>query len=707
MAPELVGRHAESERLAALLARAAEGEGAVALLSGEAGVGKTRLMAALAQQAGDTLVLCTTTTQGRTAPYGPLVAILRGYLRASPGGLDDCGPLRGHLARILPELGEPAADTDRATLFEAIRCALERLGPALIVLDDLQWSDEATLEVLAALATPLAELPLLVVAAYRSDGLPRGHGVRRLRNDLRRAGRLEEIALAPLSRDETARLLEQRLGEAPAPALAQAVHDRTEGIPFFAEELAAALRVSGALRPGGDGIGLGADGDVPLPDTVRDAVLIGFAELPDACRQAAEVAAVAGERFDLGVVARLASDDGLSRLLDTALVHEQDGMGAFRHALAREAIYLDLPWMTRRALHRGLAEELARRGAASRDVAPHWLCAHEEEQARAALLDAAAESEALHAYRDAADAGRRALELWPEGRDSAGRLVALERHARCSQLAGELAEAAWAWRETLAVAGDDAAVARAQRSLAAVHELRGDREAATAARLAAAAAFTATGAHAEAAVEHIAIANQRRLAARHGEAIELAARARAEADRAGRLDLRVRAMGIEGMAQAKHGDYRVGPGHRPLRPGPGTRARSDGGRGRALPAPQRDPLRVRGLPARRGGARHRARALPYERRRLRPRRLCLLPRVRPARARRVVARDGDLPHDDRRGRLRLRGRGAARRDPRGPGPVRLRPPAAHPGTRARHARRALQHDDRHDRRAGAGRGGGG
>ncbi len=559
MAAALIGRGAESERLAALLARAHAGAGAVVLLSGDAGVGKTRLTAELARHAGTrALVLGATATQGRTAPYGPLVAVLRGYTHATPGGLDDCGPLRAHLARILPELGAPAADADRATLFEAIRCALARIGPALVVLDDLQWSDEATLEVLAALAAPLADMPLLVVGAYRSDGLPRTHGVRRLRNDLRRGGRLEEIALAPLAPSGTAQLLEATLGDAPAPALVRAIHDRTEGIPFFVEELAAALRVSGALRPGPQGVGLAAEGDVPIPDTVRDAVLIGFAELGEPCRHAARVAAVAGEQFDLGVVAGLAGDAGLSALLESGIVLEQDGTGTFRHALTREAIYADLPWMARRSLHRELAGALEAAGADSGDVAPHWLAAHNQERARAALLLAAAESEAVHAYRDAAEAGRRALELWPDGADAPARADALERYARCSQLAGELGEAVWAWRELLAIAEGDERVGRAQRSLAAVHELRGDREAAVAARLAAAAAFGVMGADADAAVERIAIANQRRLAARHGEAVELAALARADADRAGRVDLRVRAMGVEGMALAKLGDYETG-----------------------------------------------------------------------------------------------------------------------------------------------------
>jgi DNA-binding CsgD family transcriptional regulator len=555
----LVGRHAERARLEGVLQRARLGEGSIVLVSGEAGVGKTRLAADLAA-GSDALLLRGAPSEGGTAPYGPIVAALRSYLRSNPDGLEDCGPLRAHLALLLPELGDPAPAADRPTLFEALRCGLAHVAAerhALVVLDDLQWSDEATLEVLSALAEPLRELPVLVLAAYRSDGLPRDHGIRRLRNDLRRSGHLDELVLRPLDLQETTDLLAQTLGEHPSPPLARAIHDRTEGIPFFVEELAAALRVNGAVQTGQRGLELAGDGDVPLPDTVRDAVLISASELSPEARAAAEVAAVAGDTFDLGLVAALSSDNGLAELVDRGLVREDaSGAAVFRHALTREALYADVAWMRRRALHRALAEALETVGGESREIARHWLGARAGERAREALLRAASESEAMHAYRDAAEASRQALELWPDRRGEA-----LERYARCSQRAGELAEAARAWRELAAMrsaAGDERAVAAAQHELAAVQELKGDREAAFAARRVAAEAYAANGCPAEAAVEHLAMANQRRLAARHGEAIELARTARAEAESADRLDLRIRALGLEGLARAKHGDYEDG-----------------------------------------------------------------------------------------------------------------------------------------------------
>ena len=185
----LVGRREERERLEAALRSAQRGGGSLVLLAGEAGVGKTRLAAEIAQESG-LGVLWGLASHGAAAPYGPLVAALRAGLRVDPEALDAIGPMRPHLALLLPELGDPAPVSDRATLFEALHCAFAQIArdrDVLVVLDDLQWSDEATLELLPALAEALSRLPLLVLAAYRSDGLPRDHKLRRLRYELRRA----------------------------------------------------------------------------------------------------------------------------------------------------------------------------------------------------------------------------------------------------------------------------------------------------------------------------------------------------------------------------------------------------------------------------------------------------------------------------------------------------------------------------------------
>jgi hypothetical protein len=274
------------------------------------------------------------------------------------------------------------------------------------------------------------------------------------------------------------------------------------------------------------------------------------------------VAAVGGETFDLELVGELATAEGLEELLGLGLVAEAgEGTGAFRHALTREALYADLPWLRRQALHRSLAERLSARAGGSMEIATHWLGAQQQPSARAALLTAADESRAVHAYRDATRAGRQALELWPEGEDDAARLEALEAYANSAELSGELTEAARAWRELCAIhlgAGAGLPLAGAQRRLAGAYDLIGDRGSAMDARTGAAEAYAGAGLPAEAAVERLAMANYMRASAEYSEAIELAVAAGREAGSAERLDLRARALGLEGVARAKRGDSEDG-----------------------------------------------------------------------------------------------------------------------------------------------------
>jgi DNA-binding NarL/FixJ family response regulator len=560
----LVGRVSEQERLTAAIGRVHEGQGALVLVAGEAGVGKTRLVDVVAADSR-ALVLRGAASQGTTAPYGPLVAALRSHLRNEPAALDGCGPLRPHLAVLLPELGPRAESSDRATLLEAVRSALARTADdnaLVVVLDDLHWSDAATLDLLAGLADSLDELPIAVVATYRSDGLPRDHGIRRLRNELRRAGRLDELVLEPFGQDDTRVLLAGVLGGPPAPSLVRAVHDRTAGVPFYIEELARALFAAGALHPGRHGFELAADDDVPLPDTIRDAVMLGAQELSDEARAAADAAAVAGESFDLDLIAAIAGDHALDELLANGLILDSGGERAcFRHALSREAIYADIPWLRRRALHRRVAEALETAGAPATELAPQWVGARDGDKARDALVAAAAESEAVHAYVDAAHYGRQALELWPELAEDGyepRRIEALERYARCCELAGDLAEAVRAWRELCDIRGalgEGVQLARSQRRLAAAYDLKGERESAFAARRIAAEAFAANDLPEEAARDHLAMANHLRLCGKHHAALEVAASAVAEAELSGGLGLALRARGLEGLARAKSGEY--------------------------------------------------------------------------------------------------------------------------------------------------------
>jgi ATP/maltotriose-dependent transcriptional regulator MalT len=559
----LIERDAERGALEELLDDAVAGRGALVLVSGEAGVGKTRLVEEVAGAAD--VRLLRGAASSREFAYGPVISALRGYRRAVPDGLADCGPLRPHLALLLPELDEAVDESDRATVFEAVRCGLASVAkdePAVVLLDDLQWSDDTTLELLAALAGTLGELPMLVIGAYRSDEVPRAHPIRRLRNDLRRDGLLRELTLEPFTEAGTAKLAEQVLGAAPSARLTATLQDRTGGIPFFVEELAVALESSGRLQSGEAGLELALDADVPLPQTIRDAVLLRAADLSDTSRLSAEAASVAGNAFEVELLSALDSEAGLDELYASGLLVELDsGRAAFRHPLARDAIYEGVPWLRRRSLHRELATAIEARAGSQAEVAAHWLAARDGSRALGSLIQAVEDLSSVHAYRDAARVGRQALDLWPEGERGAERIVVLERHARFAGLAGDLTEAARAQREVVTARrseGAGRALAEAERGLAAIYELQGDRERALGARQVAAEAFVANGFPGDAATERLIAAGYLQSAGKHGEAVELTRRAGDEAARAERTDLRARALGLQGVAQVKGGEFEEG-----------------------------------------------------------------------------------------------------------------------------------------------------
>jgi DNA-binding NarL/FixJ family response regulator len=561
---EFIGREGERAQLALPIAEALDGHGSLILLAGEAGVGKTTL-ARRALAGSGLAVLEGFATPGGASAFAPLVEVLRAHLRSTAGGPLVEGPLADHLALLLPELGPATREGDPATLFEAIRLALATIAarqPTAIFLDDLQWADDATLELLPALARTLPEQPLLILAAYRSDELPRAHPIRRMRSELRRSGHLRQISVEPFDAAATAALVDRILGPV-APTLRRAVFDRTDGIPLYVTELSAALAASGRLQSGSSGLELVDGAEVPLPDSVRDAVLLRATGLSEDARAAAMAAAVAGQVFDPELVRAVAGlvtwpDELLRRGLIT---EESAGRMAFRHALVRDAFYSEIPWTTRIKLHRSVAQHLASDRATPALVAEHWVLGREPDRAREALLAAADEFCAVHAYRDGARAFRRALELWPEGDDERTRLYSLERLASCAELAGDLGDAATVWREVADGRqrdGDLRGLGDAQRRLAAVLELQGRWQEALASREHAATAFTAADALADAAAERLAAAAHLRSAGSFRAALSLLETAAQQARTAQRVDLQARILGQEGNARARMGEGQHG-----------------------------------------------------------------------------------------------------------------------------------------------------
>jgi ATP/maltotriose-dependent transcriptional regulator MalT len=554
-----VDREGERAELTAFLAEARAGRSSLLLIAGEAGVGKSMLVRTVLDELGDPIMEGEANPDGASA-YGPIASALRALHRV--GGLLVEEPLRSHLAGLLPELGAPVETGDRAVLFEAIRVALALAAAertVTVFLDDLQWADHATLELLPGLARSLDREPIAILAAYRSDDISRSHPIRRMRAELRRARRLRELVIEPFDARATAELLAVTLGSPASPALCSAVLDRTDGVPFFVEELGSALAAGGRLTTGPRGLELLAGQDLPIPDSVRDAVLLQAAGLSREARAAATTAAVAGQGFSPALVTDVAGlrewPDEL--LLRGLVVEAGPGRMAFRHALIRDAFYSEVPWTRRVELHRSTATWLEANDAPALVIAEHRVKAREPGRALPWFVEAADTFRRVHAYRDAARAARRALELWPDAADQAERADLLEQLAGCAELAGDLGEAIAAWREAAEDRrehGERARLGDVRRRLASALELQGRWEEALGWREEAAAAFDAAGSPANAAVERLSAAAHLRSAARFQAALRLLERARQDAAEAGRLDLGTRILGLEGNVRARMGE---------------------------------------------------------------------------------------------------------------------------------------------------------
>jgi DNA-binding winged helix-turn-helix (wHTH) protein len=424
--PLFVGREAALGRLGDALDAAVAGSGRIVLLVGEPGIGKTRTadeVTRLAQERG-ARVHVGRCFEGEGAPaFWPWLQILRDCVQALPTPQleEDLGVDAAALAQLIPELrgrlpNLPAGDGSegeqaRFRLFDGITGFLLRMArrePLLLILDDLHWSDDATLRLFEFLAAELREAPVLLLGTYRDVEVRREHPLSRLLGALARQPDCERVALHGLGADEVARLVEAVAGQAPSPALVAAVCDMTEGNPFFIHELVRLLADQGRLSEAQDE----RTWSLALPQSVRDAVGRRLDALSGECNVLLRIAAVLGREFGLKTlesVSGLRSDELLEQLgeaLDARVLVEPDGgfgRYAFSHALVRQTLYDELRAPQRIALHRRVGEALEVAWGARADAPLAELAHHFFEAAPGAGVDKALD----YAVR----AARRAHEL--------------------------------------------------------------------------------------------------------------------------------------------------------------------------------------------------------------------------------------------------------------------------------------------------------
>lgn len=546
--PELVGRVAEAAALRDRVAAAARGLGGVAVLVGEAGAGKTRLVAEAvdaARATGAPVLLGRAVPGAHPVAYRPLTeALLAAFRSAPPPDAPELAGFRGHLGRIVPAWRDEAqtgVDGSPVLVGEAVVRLLTLLGRdrgCVLVLEDLHWTDPETVDAVDHLADALHDTPVCCVCTTRTEG-----AVAELVGRLARRDPGSVIPVAPLPPDAVDRMVAVCL-QAPAapPELAAFVRTHSEGSPFLVEELLAGLVAAGTLTFDGDRWVGDGEPTPTVPASLRDSVRRRIAALDATSRRVVDAAAVLGRRFDWQLLPGIAEVDG--RLVVDgmrAAVGEQlidvDGDGfAFRHALTREAVLADvLPpdrrhlaqraWPAIERAHPGLpgafcelAAELAESAGHPADAAARLVESARRAVERGALVTA--EATIRRAGRlvtaqepagvDVAEQLVRVLvaagkpgDALAVGRDVAARLVEQPRRradllvvlARAALGAGDAGAAAQHVVEARAAlaAGPDAALGARIDGVAAHVELEGGRlEEAAALAAAALAAATAT-----------------------------------------------------------------------------------------------------------------------------------------------------------------------------------------------------------------------
>jgi len=404
------GRAAEMQGIGDALKRAAaERRPNVVLLAGEPGIGKTTLaaQAARAAHAECGTVLFGHCTEDLGAPYQPWIEALRHLIEHAPQELLDAHVERhgGAVARLVPALTQctnavpPDAsadpDSERFLLFEAVAgllAANATENAVVVVLDDFQWADTASVQLVRHLAGATTATSLLLLVTYRDSDIARGHPLAALVGDLPRITTTVRFTLHGLDDREFVELVEGIAGHEmneEGLGFVHAIHRETDGNPFFTTEMLRHLWETGAIVLENGRYVLSAPIDeAGLPSSVRDVVGRRVERLGDEPARVLTAAAVMGREFDLGVLADVTetAEDQLLDLLDemvsaSLVVEHPDvpGLYRFEHALIQHTLYQDLGTTRRQRMHQRIAEALERAGATSTrpaaELARHWLAA--------------------------------------------------------------------------------------------------------------------------------------------------------------------------------------------------------------------------------------------------------------------------------------------------------------------------------------------
>jgi DNA-binding CsgD family transcriptional regulator len=411
--PALIGRESDLQVLGDALSDAQRGVARCVALGGDAGMGKTRLLAEFRATIDSSVVVLAAECVDLGplgVPFGPVRTIFRQLV--SVVGVDAVLAAAGAglpaIVALLPELADrlDASDPGVEPIHEALTALLAEFSrdrTIALVIDDLQWADAATLSLIRFLLMMSTSDHLLLVLAYRTDDLDRSHPLRQTLVELDRARAITRLQLRRLDDREVGALITNLRGVEPEHDVVERIASRSEGVPFYVEEL----------------VSIATD---QIPDTLRDVLLARYERLQPGARALLRALAVGGMEVDHDILRRVSDAPDLDDLVrslsdDMMLVAVGDGYG-FRHALVREAVYGELLPGERQRLHERYANVLEEVGAPASETSYHWFAAHDLSRALGASIVAFDEAVQGRAFASALQLGERVLEIWNKTPDA-------------------------------------------------------------------------------------------------------------------------------------------------------------------------------------------------------------------------------------------------------------------------------------------------
>jgi DNA-binding SARP family transcriptional activator len=470
----IIGREVELAQLRDALQAALTSRGQIVAVTGEAGIGKSRLVAELVAEAsrkGARILLGRCYETEQVLPFGPWINTLRASrLAVDTEMLDRLGPVwRAELARLLPEIEHDTAPSgptsDPAQIFEAVAQLLERVTlaePAVLVFEDLHWADEMSLRLLAFVGRRLRAWRLLAVVTVRDEDLLEAVLLRHTLDELGQGHHLSRVSLGSLSREDTLALVHSLVNIPAASRLEEQLWRTSLGNPFMIVETMSALR-EGSLPEDAS--------DLPLPERVRDVIAHRLERLGNQSRRLVDIAAVIGRPFDFALLQRAADlgEAEVAERVEGLVRHRVLNGGAegleFTHDRIREVVYGQLVPARRALLHRRVAEALEALHAGALESHALVLGTHYREgeawAPAVSYLARAGVRASLYAMRDAVscyESALAALAHLPESRqtrEQAAELRSNLAHALFSVGQFERARESFLLAEAVAVALDD------------------------------------------------------------------------------------------------------------------------------------------------------------------------------------------------------------------------------------------------------------